>query len=164
MNRLGHSSTRAFGAIDVEPGPVLYLALEDTARRLQTRLRKVLGERAETGDPNRFATARALVKHAGLAPREKPSGTFIGRTTYRRGPARASAGGLAHRLGSTTREPRLRCPVHPPHHEGAGVVGEFKSRHTRTIETHTEQTLAHLAQSAATRQRDVALRNARISA
>jgi transposase len=25
---------------------------------------------AETGDPNRFATARALVKHAGLAPRE----------------------------------------------------------------------------------------------
>ncbi|MFI5895677.1 IS110 family transposase [Actinoplanes sp. NPDC051513] len=35
---------------------------------------------AETGDLNRFATARALVKHAGLAPREKLSGTFIGRT------------------------------------------------------------------------------------
>ncbi|GGL16436.1 AAA family ATPase [Mangrovihabitans endophyticus] len=35
----------AFGTIDVEPGPVLYLALEDTARRLQTRLRKVLGDR-----------------------------------------------------------------------------------------------------------------------
>jgi transposase len=35
---------------------------------------------AETGDPTRFATARALVKHAGLAPREKPSGTFVGRT------------------------------------------------------------------------------------
>jgi transposase len=35
---------------------------------------------AETGDPRRFATARALVKHAGLAPREKLSGTFIGRT------------------------------------------------------------------------------------
>ena len=34
----------------------------------------------ETGDPNRFATARALVKHAGLAPREKLSGTFTGRT------------------------------------------------------------------------------------
>ena len=28
----------------------------------------------------RFATARALVKHAGLAPREKLSGTFTGRT------------------------------------------------------------------------------------
>jgi len=35
---------------------------------------------AETGDPNRFASGRALVKHAGLAPREKLSGTFIGRT------------------------------------------------------------------------------------
>jgi transposase len=35
---------------------------------------------AETGDPRRFATARALVKHAGLAPREKLSGTFTGKT------------------------------------------------------------------------------------
>jgi transposase len=35
---------------------------------------------AETGDPKRFATARALVKHAGLAPREKLSGTLTGRT------------------------------------------------------------------------------------
>ncbi|MFQ6331951.1 transposase [Nocardia sp. CWNU-33] len=35
---------------------------------------------AETGDPARFATARALVEHAGLAPREKLSGTFTGRT------------------------------------------------------------------------------------
>ena len=35
---------------------------------------------AETGDPNRFASARALVKHAGLAPREKLSGTLTGRT------------------------------------------------------------------------------------
>jgi transposase len=35
---------------------------------------------AETGDPRRFATARALARHAGLAPREKLSGTFTGRT------------------------------------------------------------------------------------
>jgi len=35
---------------------------------------------AQTGDPRRFATARALVKHAGLAPREKTSGAFTGRT------------------------------------------------------------------------------------
>ena len=35
---------------------------------------------AETGDPRRFTTARAMVKHAGLAPREKQSGTFTGRT------------------------------------------------------------------------------------
>ena len=35
---------------------------------------------AETGNPTRFTTARAMVKHAGLAPREKLSGTFTGRT------------------------------------------------------------------------------------
>jgi transposase len=35
---------------------------------------------AETGDPRRFTSARALVKHAGLAPRQKESGTFTGRT------------------------------------------------------------------------------------
>jgi transposase len=35
---------------------------------------------AQTGDPHRFATARAVVKHAGLAPREKLSGNFKGRT------------------------------------------------------------------------------------
>ena len=35
---------------------------------------------AETGDPTRFATGRAVVKHAGLAPREKLSGAFTGRT------------------------------------------------------------------------------------
>jgi transposase len=35
---------------------------------------------AQSGDPRRFATARALVKHAGLAPREKLSGSFTGRT------------------------------------------------------------------------------------
>jgi transposase len=36
---------------------------------------------AETGDLTRFTSARAVVKHAGLAPREKISGTFTGRTT-----------------------------------------------------------------------------------
>jgi transposase len=35
---------------------------------------------AQSGDPRRFITARALVKHAGLAPRQKLSGTFVGRT------------------------------------------------------------------------------------
>ena len=35
---------------------------------------------AETGDPRRFTTGRALVKHAGLAPRQKASGTYTGRT------------------------------------------------------------------------------------
>jgi transposase len=35
---------------------------------------------AETGNPTRFLTARAMVKHAGLAPRENSSGKFTGRT------------------------------------------------------------------------------------
>jgi len=35
---------------------------------------------AETGDLRRFTSARAVVKHAGLAPRERKSGTFAGRT------------------------------------------------------------------------------------
>lgn len=36
---------KAFGAIDVDAGPVLYLALEDTPRRLQTRMAKILAGR-----------------------------------------------------------------------------------------------------------------------
>jgi transposase len=35
---------------------------------------------AETGDLSRFATARAVVKHSGLAPRENTSGKHTGRT------------------------------------------------------------------------------------
>jgi transposase len=35
---------------------------------------------AETGDPRRFTSGRALVKHAGLAPRQKNSGSYAGRT------------------------------------------------------------------------------------
>jgi transposase len=35
---------------------------------------------AETGDPNRFATPRSLVKHAGLCPRDNASGEFQGKT------------------------------------------------------------------------------------
>ncbi|MFC5719603.1 AAA family ATPase [Streptomyces gamaensis] len=35
---------RAMSALPVEGGPVLYLALEDTPRRLQTRMRKILGK------------------------------------------------------------------------------------------------------------------------
>lgn len=36
---------------------------------------------AETGDPTRFDTARALVKHAGLCPRANQSGAATGTTT-----------------------------------------------------------------------------------
>lgn len=36
---------------------------------------------AETGDLTRFESARAVVKHAGLCPRENASGTYAGKTT-----------------------------------------------------------------------------------
>ena len=36
---------------------------------------------AEAGDPVRFDTARALVKHAGLCPRDNASGAYAGKTT-----------------------------------------------------------------------------------
>ena len=39
---------------------------------------------AETGDPARFDSPRALVKHAGLCPREDTSGTFTGRSRISR--------------------------------------------------------------------------------
>ena len=71
---------------------------------------------AETGDPSRFATARALVKHAGLAPREKLSGTFTGRTKLT-GQGRPGYGWPpGARSGAPTRQPRLRRPVPSPDH------------------------------------------------
>jgi transposase len=59
---------------------------------------------AETGDPARFDSARALVKHAGLCPRANQSGTYAGvtRISGRGRPAlrlaawRATWGALAH--------------------------------------------------------------------
>jgi transposase len=39
---------------------------------------------AEIGDPTRFDSARALVKHAGLCPRENTSGTFVGQSRISR--------------------------------------------------------------------------------
>lgn len=36
---------------------------------------------AESGDPARFPSGRALVKHAGLCPRDNSSGTFQGRAS-----------------------------------------------------------------------------------
>ena len=69
---------------------------------------------AETGDPRRFATARALVKHAGLAPREKLSGAFTGRTRLTGQGVRAAPGSLARGLGSPARQPRLRRPLPAP--------------------------------------------------
>jgi transposase len=36
---------------------------------------------AETGDPNRFASPRSVVKHAGLCPRDNASGGYQGKTS-----------------------------------------------------------------------------------
>ena len=36
---------------------------------------------AESGDPTRFSSARALVKHAGLCPRDNASGSYQGQTS-----------------------------------------------------------------------------------
>jgi hypothetical protein len=71
-----------------------------------------LGRVAETGNPARFATARALVKHAGLAPRENTSGKFTGRTKLTgQGAATAAGRCVACRVGSPTRQPHLRSPL-----------------------------------------------------
>jgi transposase len=59
---------------------------------------------AETGDPSRFATARAMVKHAGLAPADNSSGnrggaakiSRRGRPTLRLAAWRAVWGALRH--------------------------------------------------------------------
>jgi transposase len=39
---------------------------------------------AETGDPTRFDSARALVKHAGVCPRANESGRYAGKTSISR--------------------------------------------------------------------------------
>jgi len=44
------AGTRVLGEIDVDPGPVLYLALEDTPRRLQNRMGKILGDQPAPPD------------------------------------------------------------------------------------------------------------------
>jgi transposase len=88
----------------LERAQLLLDDFRDTRRRLgetEARMVEVLDERqltelvcsivglsalggatilAETGDLTRFASARAVVKHSGLAPREKSSGTYTGRT------------------------------------------------------------------------------------
>ena len=65
---------------------------------------------AETGDPRRFATARALVKHAGLAPREKLSGAFTGRTRL----TGRDAPGCGWQPGARSGEPSAPTPSTAP--------------------------------------------------
>jgi transposase len=75
---------------------------------------------AETGDPARFDSARALVKHAGLCPRANESGAFAGTTRIsgRGRPAlrlaawRATWGALAHNPVLAARHAHLTTRNH----------------------------------------------------
>jgi transposase len=70
---------------------------------------------AETGDPSRFSTARAMVKHAGLAPVDNSSGNYNGaatisrrgRPTLRLAAWRAVWGALRHNQVYATRHKHL---------------------------------------------------------
>lgn len=70
---------------------------------------------AETGDPSRFSTARAMVKHAGLAPVDNSSGNRSGeakisrrgRPTLRLAAWRAVWGALRHNSVYATRHREL---------------------------------------------------------
>jgi transposase len=69
---------------------------------------------AQTGDLTRFTSARAVVTHAGLAPREKTSGTFTGRTKLT-GQGRPSLRLAAQRgLGRPAHQSRPRRPQPAP--------------------------------------------------
>jgi hypothetical protein len=72
---------------------------------------------AQTGDPRRFTSARAPVKHSGLAPREKLFRDVQGQhQTHRPRPTRTPTRHVAGGPGSPTSQPRPRRPLHPPDH------------------------------------------------
>lgn len=81
---------------------------------------------AETGDPARFSHARALVKHAGLAPRQRASGEHVGaaRVTGRGRPRlrlaawRAVFGALPHNPALRERHHHLTSRTHNPLTDG----------------------------------------------
>jgi transposase len=70
---------------------------------------------AETGDPTRFSCARALVKHAGLCPRDNASGKIPGQDRNQRPrPAPAPPGSLAGGVARIAQQPRARRPAFAP--------------------------------------------------
>jgi transposase len=81
---------------------------------------------AETGDPARFDSARALVKHAGLCPRDNTSGAFAGTTTIsgrgrpllRLAAWRASWGALPHNPVFAAKYARLTSRTDNPLTDG----------------------------------------------
>jgi Transposase IS116/IS110/IS902 family len=72
---------------------------------------------AETGDLTRVASARAVVKHSGLAPREKSSGTYTGRTKLTgqgRPGLRRAPGGRSGELNAPTSSIPPSSPPNQP--------------------------------------------------
>ena len=75
---------------------------------------------AETGDPGRFDCGRAVVKHAGLCPRDNSSGTYQGKTTIsgrgrpglRTAAWRAAFGALRHNPVYALRYQHLTTRTH----------------------------------------------------
>ena len=85
---------------------------------------------AETGDPSRFATARALVKHAGLCPRDNSSGAHQGKTSISgRGRPGAAARRLAGGLGGDAEQPGDGRAVHLPDHPPGQPAGPSAGPH-----------------------------------
>ena len=78
---------------------------------------------AETGDPARFATARALVKHTGLCLRDNASGAAQGKTSISGPAARPAARRLAGRVGGDAEQPGDGRTVQPPDHPAGQPAG-----------------------------------------
>ena len=72
---------------------------------------------AETGDLTRFTSARAVVKHAGLAPREtEVRHLHRPRPPHRSRPSAAARRRLAGRVGLPANQPGVRRPLPAPDH------------------------------------------------
>lgn len=85
---------------------------------------------AETGDPGRFHSPRAVVKHAGLCPRDNASGAHQGKTPI------SSKGRPALRLAASraiwaalSNNPGAGRPIHLPDHPRAQSAGPTTSPH-----------------------------------
>jgi transposase len=110
---------------------------------------------AETGDPARFDSPRALVKHAGLCPRDNTSGTFHGRSQIsRRGRPRlrlaawrAVWGALHHNPVMASRYRYLTTRQHNPLTDGQAraAIAAALLRWLHVITTRHVAWDAHLA-------------------
>jgi hypothetical protein len=118
---------------------------------------------AETGDPRRFATGRAVVKHAGLAPREKLSGAFTGRTRLP-GPLPApdqqgAEQAHAHPGADHHRRRHLAAPARRHHHRAGLGPGHRGPRHPAAQQTARRLTSPAVRQAGGRDEPSAALRH-----